>query len=92
MRARMVMIVVGAALVLCGCQDDAQKKSAWEFGRAYHTVFESQRLNPEAGDDTPVAGMDGKKAMAIHDLYQRKVLEPLPAEQRAMQRVEMTVK
>ena len=58
---------VGLGL-LAGCNVDKQYN--WDYGRAYHTVFENQKLNPDAGDDTPVAGINGRAAVAAQKRYE----------------------
>jgi hypothetical protein len=67
MRALGIMAFVLAGL-LAGCQTDSQL--GWDYGRAYHAVFENQKLDPQAGDDTPVVGMDGKVAAATYTRYE----------------------
>ena len=63
---------LAAAVVLAGllggCNVDKQYN--WDYGRAYHTVFENQKLDPNAGDDSPVTGMDGKVAAAAYARYE----------------------
>lgn len=63
---------IAAAAVTCGlltgCNVDKQYN--WDYGRAYHTVFENQKLNPAAGDDTPVTGLNGTVAVAAQTRYE----------------------
>lgn len=61
-----------------GCQAD--KSMSWDYGKAYHTVFESQKFDPQAGDDSPVVGMDGAKAGLAYDRYEKA--EPPKEEKR----------
>jgi hypothetical protein len=68
MRVLTIMAVVLAGM-LAGCQTDNQV--GWDYGRAYHTVFENQKLDPGAGGDTPVVGMDGKVATAAYTRYEQ---------------------
>ena len=63
-----IALAVLAGGAMAGCQVD--KQYAWDYGRAYHTVFENQKLDPSAGDDTPVAGMDGAVAAAAYKRYE----------------------
>ena len=62
------MGIVMAAL-MAGCQAD--KQLSWDYGRAYHTVFENQKLDPKAGDDSPVEGLSGVKAASAYDRYEK---------------------
>lgn len=63
--------IVAAALVglMAACQVDRQY--SWNYGRAFHTVFENQKLDPAAGDDTPVTGLDGTVAATGYTRYQK---------------------
>ena len=58
---------VGLGL-LAGCNVDKQYN--WDYGRAYHTVFENQKLNPAAGDDRPVTGENAAVALAAQKRYE----------------------
>jgi len=64
-----IAILAALAAALAGCQAD--KQLSWDYGRAYHTVFENQKLDPHAGDDSPVVGMDGEKALSAEDRYEK---------------------
>ncbi|MEA4855561.1 MAG: hypothetical protein AAGU21_14530 [Solidesulfovibrio sp.] len=55
--------------LLAGCQ--AEKDRSWDYGRSFHAVFDNQKLDPTAGDDTPVAGLDGEKTALAYDRYQK---------------------
>lgn len=68
MRRVVWILLVVSAGVLCGCRVNDQY--CWDYGRAYHTVFENQKLEPTAGDDTPVMGMDGKVAASAYKRYE----------------------
>lgn len=62
-----------AAFILIGpvgCADTPDKPG-WEYGESYHTMFENQKLNPQAGDAKPVEGMEGAKSTVIYDRYQQ---------------------
>jgi hypothetical protein len=65
-----VIWIVAAALVglLAGCNVD--KQYTWDYGRAYHAVVENQKLNPEAGDDSPVVGENARVAAAAQKRYE----------------------
>ncbi|EFL50240.1 conserved hypothetical protein [Solidesulfovibrio fructosivorans JJ]] len=54
---------------LFGCQAD--KTQSWDYGKSFHAVFDNQKIDPTAGDDTPVVGMDGEKAAMAYDRYQQ---------------------
>ena len=62
-----VLAVCGG--LLAGCQ--AEKDRTWDYGRSFHAVFDSQKLQPAAGDDTPVTGLDGTKAAQAYDRYEQ---------------------
>ena len=66
MRSLWIMALVLTGL-LCGCRTDNQ--TGWDYGRAYNTVFENQKLDPNAGDGSPVLGMDGKVASSAYTRY-----------------------
>lgn len=75
MLAIMALVLAGA---LFGCRTDNQ--TGWDYGRAYHTVFENQKLDPNAGDGTPVTGLDGKVAAGAYARY--TVAKPQDQEKR----------
>ncbi len=52
-----------------GCADTPDKPG-WEYGDAYHTVFQNQIANPAPPSQEPVEGMNGQKAGVIYDRYQ----------------------
>ncbi len=53
----------------CGGKDETR---GWEMGEAYHTVFENQKLNPDAEPDGGmVEGLDGEKAKAAYIRYEK---------------------
>lgn len=56
-------------LLLGGCQ--AEKDRTWDFGKSFHTVFNNQKLDPAAGDDSPVVGLDGAKTAMAYDRYEK---------------------
>lgn len=63
-----VLFCILAGLV-SACQ--AEKNETWDYGRSFHAVFENQKLDPTAGDDTPVVGLDGEKAALAYDRYEK---------------------
>ena len=70
MRSMFFLIAAALAATLAGCQ--AEKESVgWDYGKAYHTVFENQKLDPAAGDDSPVVGMDGPRAVLAYDRVEK---------------------
>jgi hypothetical protein len=55
-----------------GC-NDVTRNSDTHFGESFHTVFDNQKLNPDAGaEGTPVTGFDGQKAANSMGQYQNK--------------------
>ncbi|WP_300161980.1 hypothetical protein [Solidesulfovibrio sp.] len=58
-----------AALALAGCQ--AEKERTWAYGESFHAIFENQKLDPRAGDGSPVTGFDGDKAAQAYDRYEK---------------------
>ncbi len=71
-RLTFAALAVTTAL-LVGCEADKQMN--WDYGKAYHTVFENQKLNPNAGDDTPVVGMDGSRAALMYERHEKTAPE-----------------
>ncbi len=71
------LLGVALAGLLAGCQ--AEKDLNWDYGRSYHAVFDNQKLDPAAGDGSPVTGMPGGKAVLAYDRYEKA--EP-PKEQK----------
>jgi len=61
-----ITAAVLAGLVV-GCRTDDQY--AWDYGRSFHTVFESQKIAPTVADDKPMLGMDGTVAAAAYTRY-----------------------
>ena len=77
---RSVVWIIAAALVgmlaatLTGCQ--AEKESVgWDYGKAFHTVFENQKIDPHAGDDTPITSMDGTRAALAYERLEKQAPE-----------------
>lgn len=55
-----------------GC-NEFSRNTDWQYGAAYHKVFDNQKLNPDAGaEGTPVTGYDGQKAVNTMGQYQNK--------------------
>uniref|UniRef100_A0A7C4ELP7 Lipoprotein n=1 Tax=Fundidesulfovibrio putealis TaxID=270496 RepID=A0A7C4ELP7_9BACT len=50
------------ALFATGCAED-KPRTEWVFGDSVPSTMQSQILNPDAGGDKPVRGMDGPTAM-----------------------------
>ena len=69
-------LAVLAALVgsLAGCQT-TDKEMNWDYGKAYHTVFENQKLDPGAGNDIPIASMDGTRAASAYERLEKAAPE-----------------
>ncbi len=72
-RVRSVVPALAVLAMLCGglggCQ--AEKEQTWDFGKSFHTVFDNQKLDPAAGDGSPVVGLDGAKAAMAYDRYEK---------------------
>lgn len=69
LRAMAIVAAVGLVGLLAGCRTDSQP--GWDYGRAFHTVFENQKLDPNAGDGRPVEGMTGPVAAAAYSRYEK---------------------
>ncbi len=65
----LILAALLATGLLAGCQ--AAKEPGWDYGRSFHAVFENQKLDPAAGDGSPVAGMSGEKAALANDRYEK---------------------
>ena len=60
-----LMAPAAALALFCavsGC-NESTNRTTWEYGESVHSVMQSQILNPEAGGDRPVVGMDGEAAL-----------------------------
>jgi len=58
--------------LLAGCQTQTTDKSlVWDYGRSYHTMFEAQKVDPSAGDDTPITSMDGVRAASAYERLEK---------------------
>ncbi|MHC1789954.1 hypothetical protein [Solidesulfovibrio sp.] len=55
---------------LAGCQT-TDRDLAWDYGKAYHTVFENQKIDPAAGDDSPITSMDGTRAALAYERLEK---------------------
>ena len=59
---------------LSGCQ--AEKENiGWDYGKAYHTVFEAQKIAPAVVDDKPVDAMGGTRAALAYDRLEKQAPE-----------------
>ena len=56
---------------LAGCQT-ADKSMSWDYGKAYHTVFEAQKIAPAVVDDKPVDSMGGTRAALAYDRLEKQ--------------------
>ncbi len=84
-RAMAVAMLLALAGLGAGCQ--AEKQRTWDYGRSFHTVFENQKLNPQAGDGSPVVGMDGQRAASAYERYVAKA----PAEAKKQEGMSLTI-
>lgn len=70
MRRFLWIAILALAVGLVGCYE-AERPYSWDYGRAFHTAFESQKLDPTAGgDDTPVTGLNGTMAASAYKRYE----------------------
>jgi len=68
----------GACAALGGCLSSTPN---WDrnFGNAVTQIRQMQTLNPDAGDNTdPVAGIDGRSAVAGQAAYYKSFTAPTP--------------
>ncbi|KHK02262.1 hypothetical protein [Desulfovibrio sp. TomC] len=70
MQCKFYLLAAALAAVLAGCQAEKEPLS-WDYGKAYHTVFENQKIDPAAGDDSPVLGMDGARAGLAYERMEK---------------------
>lgn len=69
-------IIVYIALILimatsgCGIVQTEHEESTVAFGSSVRYAVRQQTLNPEAANDAPVTGLDGRYAAAIAKKYQ----------------------
>ena len=71
-RTTATRLALAAALAgsLAGCQT-TDKEMTWDYGKAFHTVFENQKVDPKAGDGAPIASMDGTRAAAAYERMEK---------------------
>jgi hypothetical protein len=67
----MLALVLTAALATA-CADSEHRYSQWKCGDSMRTTMQSQILNPEAGGDQPVVGMDGVAAERAIQRYEKR--------------------
>jgi len=70
MQCKFFLLAAALAATLAGCQAEKEPLS-WDYGKAYHTVFENQKIDPAAGDDSPVLGMDGTRAALAYERMEK---------------------
>lgn len=61
----MIMLTSG-----CGMVQTEHEESTIAFGSSVNYAIRQQTLNPEANNDAPVTGLDGRYAAAIATKYQ----------------------
>lgn len=68
-----ILIYIGMVAIMlqagCGTMFDPES-GAPAFGSSVRMAVASQTVNPEAGSDAPVAGVDGRYAEAVVKRYQ----------------------
>ena len=72
--AALTALAATLAGALAGCQT-TDKELNWSYGKAYHTVFENQKVDPHAGDDVPIASMDGNRAILAYERMEKAAPE-----------------
>ena len=72
-----LLCVLLAACALGGCSTTPQLDR--EFGRSVGLLRAQQVIHPQAGlNRDPVAGLDGKSAVAGYNAYQKSFSAPVP--------------
>lgn len=71
MKKIQISFVIMGALLLSGCGSLYEgTPSTPEFGSSVRMAIASQTVNPEAGTDAPIVGIDGRYAAAAAENYQ----------------------
>lgn len=66
-----VYVVMGLIIAQAGCSPMIQhEESTRPFGSSVHLAIRQQIVNPEAGSDAPVVGLDGRYAASVAGTYQ----------------------
>lgn len=66
-----VYISLGLIMLTSGCGPQIQhNESTRPFGSSARLAMQQQILNPEAGTDAPVVGLDGRYAAEVAKTYQ----------------------
>ena len=63
-------LAAALAAALAGCQT-TDKEATWDYGKSFHTVFDNQKVDPNAGDGSPIASMDGVRAAAAYERMEK---------------------
>lgn len=66
-----VLTIVLASALASGCAD-SDRYAEWKCGESVRATMDAQRLNPDAGGDKPVTGMDGVAAMQAVKRYEKR--------------------
>ncbi|WP_243360153.1 hypothetical protein [Fundidesulfovibrio terrae] len=67
--ALLSLVLTAALATACA---DTDRYSQWKCGESVKATMQSQVLNPEAGGDQPVAGMDGVVAERAIERYEKR--------------------
>lgn len=67
-------LATALAAALAGCQTTDPQLN-WDYGKAYHTVFENQKVDPHAGDDSPITAMAGTRAAMAYERMEKAAPE-----------------
>ena len=59
---------------LAGCQA-AKEPVGWDYGKAFHTVFDAQKIAPAVVDETPVDAMSGPRAALAYERLEKQAPE-----------------
>lgn len=66
-----VSIAMGLIIAQAGCSPLIQhEESTRPFGSSVRLAVQQQIVNPEAGSDAPVVGLDGRYAASVAGAYQ----------------------
>jgi len=66
-----IYLAIVGIMLQAGCSTSfSPKETTPPFGSSVQMAIRSQTVNPEAGGDAPVVGLDGKYAAKVAETYQ----------------------
>lgn len=71
------LILLSAIVCLSACVAPAPELER-DFGKSVRAAVALQTLNPEAGGDAPVNGLEGRTAKDVYDRYGETFKSPPP--------------